>query len=294
MTFSEIYNKPTSIQSEDLLTSDIFGCCSFLQYDDLMKYVLGEAIHFTLHTNFERLETVIRDTYYFWPRFQTGNRQTEPDLFVVLWHSDKDCSLVLIESKYNSGKSSEASDSDEEITDQLARELSIIESKEIYTQIPELIDANIISNTLFYVTADDIIPRKSMKMSAKEYFNKTNNYRSIEEIPIYWLPWWKIENFSRKLISNQNNVNKHRVIKHVWEVLTYKKLSRYNGLGQLILNPISFGYISDHKEHIRDYNYDANFVSIPYKYQPLINENVYNLNFQNREIKYSYIVEKAS
>jgi hypothetical protein len=267
MTFSEIYNKPTSIQSEDLLTSDIFGCCSFLQYDDLMKYVLGEAIHFTLHTNFERLETVIRDTYYFWPRFQTGNRQTEPDLFVVLWHSDKDCSLVLIESKYNSGKSSEASDSDEEITDQLARELSIIESKEIYTQIPELIDANIISNTLFYVTADDIIPRKSMKMSAKEYFNKTNNYRSIEEIPIYWLPWWKIENFSRKLISNQNNVNKHRVIKHVWEVLTYKKLSRYNGLGQLILNPISFGYISDHKEHIRDYNYDANFVSIPYKYQ---------------------------
>lgn len=294
MTFSEIYNKPTSIQSEDLLTSDIFGCCSFLQYDDLMKYVLGEAIHFTLYTYFECLETVIRDTYYFWPRFQTGNKQTEPDLFVVLWHSDKDCSLVLIESKYNSGKSSEASDSDEEITDQLARELSIIESKEIYTQIPELIDANVISNTLFYVTADDIIPKESMKMSAKEYFNKTNNYRSIKEIPIYWLPWWKIENCSRKLISNQNDVNKYRVIKHVWEVLTYKKLSRYNGLGQLILNPISFGYISDHKEHIRDYNYDANFVLIPYTYQPLINENVYNLNFQNREIKYSYIVEKAS
>ena len=294
MTFSEIYNKPTTIQSEDLLTSDIFGCCSFLQYDDLMKYVLGEAVHFASHTNFECLETVIRDTYYFWPRFQTGNTQTEPDLFVVLWHSDKECSLVLIESKYNSGKSSEASDIDKEITDQLARELSIIESKEIYTQISELIDANVISNTLFYVTADDIIPRESMKKSAKEYFNKTNNYRSIEEMPIYWLPWWKIENFSRKLISSQNDVNKHRVIKHVWEVLTYKKLSRYNGLGQLILNPISFGYISDHKEHIRDYNYDANFVSIPYKYQPLINENVYNLNFQNREINYSYIVEKAS
>ena len=144
------------------------------------------------------------------------------------------------------------------------------------------------------MTADDIIPRESMKKSAKEYFNKTNNYRSIEEMPIYWLPWWKIENFSRKLISSQNDVNKHRVIKHVWEVLTYKKLSRYNGLGQLILNPISFGYISDHKEHISDYNYDANFVSIPYKYRPLINENVYNLNFQNREINYSYIVEKAS
>ena len=294
MTFSEIYNKPTTIQSEDLLTSDIFGCCSFLQYDDLMKYVLGEAVHFASHTNFECLETVIRDTYYFWPRFQTGNTQTEPDLFVVLWHSDKECSLVLIESKYNSGKSSEASDIDKEITDQLARELSIIESKEIYTQISELIDANVISNTLFYVIADNIIPRESMRKSAKEYFNKTNNYRSIEEMPIYWLPWWKIENFSRKLISSQNDVNKHRVIKHVWEVLTYKKLSRYNGLGQLILNPISFGYISDHKEHIRDYNYDANFVSIPYKYQPLINENVYNLNFQNREINYSYIVEKAS
>ena len=294
MTFSEIHKKPTSTQSEDLLTSDIFGCCSFLQFDDLMKYVLGEAVHFTLYTNFECIKPVIRDTYHFWHRFQTGNRQTEPDLFVVLWHSDKDCSLVLIESKYNSGKSSEASDIDGEITDQLARELSIIESKEIYTQIPELKDANVISNTLFYVTADDIIPRKSMKISAKEYFNETNHYRSIEEIPIYWLPWWKIENFSRKLISSQNDVNKHRVIKHVWEVLTHKKLSRYNGLGQLILNPISFGYISDHKEHIRDYNYDANFVSIPYKYQPLINENVYNLNFQNRKINYSYIVEKAS
>ena len=295
MTFSEIHNKPTSIESEDLLTSDIFGCCSFLLYDDLMKHILEEAVHFDNNEKYCSSEIVYRDSYFFWPRFQTGNIQTEPDLFVVLWHTDKDCSLVLIESKYKSGKSSEASDIDKEITDQLARELRIIESKEIYSKVPELVDANIMSKALFYVTADDIMPRKDMKNSAKEYFNKakTNNYQNINEIPIYWLPWWKIENLSKKLIPIQNDVTKCRVIQHLWKVLSSKKLGRFCGIRQLIIKSISFDYISDEIEQIRDYIYSLNFQSIPFNYQLFINENNYNLNFKIEEINFSYLTEKA-
>ena len=134
-----------------------------------------------------------------------------------------------------------------------------------------------------------------MKNSAKEYFNKTktNNYQNINEIPIYWLPWWKIENLSKKLISIQNDVTKYRVIQHLWEVLSSKKLGRFYGIKQLIIKSISFGYISNEIEHIRDYRYSLNFQSIPFKYQLSINENNYNLNFKNELINYSYTTEKA-
>ena len=100
MTFTEIYNKPTSIVSEDLLTSDVFGCCSFLKYSDLLQHLLESAVYFRdSEQHFITKKPVISDDYLFWPRFNTSvSKQTEPDLLIILWHSEKECSLALIES----------------------------------------------------------------------------------------------------------------------------------------------------------------------------------------------------
>jgi hypothetical protein len=138
MTFSEIHGKPTSKNSEDLLTSDIFGCCSFLEYQELLEHILSEAVHFNSKDKHCINEPVIMDEYIFWPRFRVESSQTGPDVLILLWHSGYRCTLILIEAKYNSEKSSEADYSVEDVTDQLARELMIIENQEICRQNPLL------------------------------------------------------------------------------------------------------------------------------------------------------------
>ena len=295
MTFSEINRKPTTTSSEDLLTSDIFGCCSFLEYEDLLKDVLGEAIHFNFEKQFIPPDSVCSDDYIFWPRFQTDESiQTEPDVLIVLRHSNTECSLVLIESKYNSGKSSEADYDVDKITDQLSRELMIIENEKIFSQHPQLYGLNVISRALIYVTADDIMPKDSMNQSADEFLKKTNYYQSKKQIPIYWLPWWKIENMiSIEKLMNPPDNTKIRIIKHVWDVLSAKKLKRFNGLNNLVFDLISLPYISDYKEQITDYNYFTNFLNIPYKYRILKNENQYKLYLNIGRIKYSFTEDNA-
>jgi len=268
VTFSEINGKPTTILSEDLLTSDIFGCCSFLEYEDLLKDILREAIHFNSESHFSPPDSVCSDDYIFWPRFQTGeSKQTEPDVLIVLRHSDKECSLVLIESKYNSGKSSEADYDMDVITDQLARELLILEDEKIHRQSPTLSNTIVKSKALIYVTADDTMPKDSMNQSADEFVKKTKYYQSKKAIAIYWLPWWKIESLirSKKLIDS-TNISKYRIIRHVWDVLSVRGLRRFNGLNYFVFKSIPLSYTSDYKEQIIDYNFNFNFLQIPYEY----------------------------
>lgn len=290
MTFSEINRKPTTILSEDLLTSDIFGCCSFLEYGDLLKDILREAIHFNSESHFTPPDSVCSDEYIFWPRFQTGeSMKTEPDVLIVLRHSDIECSLVLIKSKYNSGKSSEADYDMDEITDQLARELLILEDEKIHQQSPTLSNTIVKSKALLYVTADDTMPKDSINQSADEFVKKTNYYKSKKGIPIYWLPWWKIENLilNTKLFNSYAG-NKNRVIKHIWDVLSVKKLKRFNGLSEFVFDSLTLSYISEFKDRVRDYQYYVDFLQIPYTYQIQKPDSFYRFDLNFVQINYSY------
>ncbi|MCK4797676.1 MAG: hypothetical protein KAT05_09855, partial [Spirochaetes bacterium] len=239
---------------------------------------------------------VISDDYLFWPRFNTSvSKQTEPDLLIILWHSEKECSLALIESKFNSGKSSEADYDVEEITDQLARELLILESKEIFTQNPILSDVNIISKALFYVTADDIMPRESLNKSANEFVLKIKNKQSIEEFPFYWLPWWMIEHvICQNKLVNQDDISKSRIVKHVRDILSKKRLKRFNGFKCFSSYPLSLAYNSDFKESMKNYNFKTNFLSIQYKYQAFKSERTYNFFLNIKRINYSYKKENTT
>lgn len=304
MTFSEIHSKPTTVDSEDLLTSDIFGVCSFLNYHELLEHVLREAVHFNSKDNLCIHEAVLSEEYLFWPRFRTGRSQTEPDVLIILRHPENRCTLVLIEAKYNSDKSSEADYTSEDVTDQLARELLIIQNRKICSQNLALEGLEIASKYLIYVTAHDVIPEKSLNDSSTEFIEKTADDRSlcskdIDKIPLFWLPWWKIEQLisENNLFSLKGNA-KDRIIKHIQEVLRVKRLCRFYGLKPLNFNSITYSYSPTAKAlfksdtYAKSYTFDVMFSKIPYQYQIFENENRYNFGLDIPKIIYHYQPEE--
>lgn len=270
MTFSEIHGKPTTIDSEDLLTSDIFGCCYFLEYRELLEHVLQEALHFNSKDKLCINEPVISDEYFFWTKFRIGNSQTEPDVLILLRHPGYRCTLILIEAKYNSEKSSEADYSVEYVTDQLARELMVIENQKICRQNSLMEGFELASEYLIYVTAHDVIPEKELKNSASEFFKKmTNNesncYNDIVEVPLYWLPWWKIE----QLISMKNLINseigiKNRVLKHIRDVLRTKRLCRFYGVNPLCFNLVPYRFCTFGKVNRYGFGLEIPEIKLPF------------------------------
>lgn len=268
MTFSEIHGKPTNSLSEDLLTSDVFGSCYFASYSNLLKCILEEAVHFESKKKFITKRDVVHDEYFFWPRFRIDNLQTEPDVFIILWHSQEDCSLIIIESKYRSDKSSEPDYNCENITDQLARELLILENKDVFSQIsPKLKTANVISKSLFYITVDDILPEKSIAESASEFMEKMKLQQNYS-LPFYWIPWWKIESsISIQHQSNSAGFKEKRIIKHVIDVLNIKGFKRFNGFDNFQFNKINFQYTSEYEGRINNYIFDFDFRQNLYQYK---------------------------
>ncbi|HIH93555.1 TPA: hypothetical protein HA338_05795 [Methanosarcina acetivorans] len=304
MTFSEIHSKLTTVDSEDLLTSDIFGCCSFLNYNDLLEHVLRESVHFNSKDNLCIPKTVISEEYLFWPRFRTGRSQTEPDVLIMLRHPGNQCTLVLIEAKFNSDKSSEADYTSEDVTDQLARELMIIENQGVCGQSLSLEGFEIASKALIYVTAHDVIPEKALEASSFEFFEKTRclenaSYEDASELPLYWLPWWKIEQLiSRNNFFSAEETAKDRIIKHVQEVLRVKKLCRFYGLNPLNFNSIAYSYSSTVKarfesdRYAKSYTFDTMFPKIPFRYQISGKERSYNFGLVIPKICSNYQLEE--
>lgn len=300
MTFSEIYGKLTTADSEDLLTSDVFGCCSFLGYHELLEHILNEALHFISRDRLTINEPVISDEYLFWPRFRIRRSQTEPDVLILLQHPGNKCTLVLIEAKYNSGKSSEADYSTEHVTDQLARELTIIENKDICSQNLSLEGHEIKAKALIYVTADDIIPEKTLEDSSHEFFAKANtsgmiDYTTASELPFYWLPWWKIEQLtSSNSLLDPDKAAKNRIIEHIRDVLRIKRLCRFYGLNPLCFDPIPYSYSStteaqfESDSYSKDYIFEFKFPKIPYRYLTFEAENKYSFRLEIPGINTNY------
>ncbi len=300
MTFSEIHSKLTTVDSEDLLTSDIFGCCSFLNYNELLEHVLREAVHFGSRDNLCIPETVLSEEYLFWPRFRTGRSQTEPDVLIILRHPGNRCTLVLIEAKFNSDKSSEADYTSEDVTDQLARELMIIENQGVCGQSLSLEGVEIASKALIYVTAHDVIPEKALEDSSFEFFEKTRclenaSYEDASELPLFWLPWWKIEQLiSRNNFFSPEETAKYRIIKHIHEVLRVKRLCRFYGLNPLNFNSIAYSYSSTAKARFesdncrKDYIFKILFPKIPYRFRAFENEKKYIFGLEIPKINVHY------
>ncbi|QLC50991.1 hypothetical protein HWN40_12520 [Methanolobus zinderi] len=242
-----------------------------MNYEELLKCVLKEAIHFNEGKKLAIIEPVFSDKYIFWPMIKTGRTRTEPDVIIILDHPENKCTLILVEAKYNSGKSSEADYDVDDVTDQLARELRIIEEQQLYVQLSGLESKEIISKALVYVTADDTIPQKSLSDSASEFIKKAKeiNYKKPMELPLYWLPWWKIEHIATKAEHcNFEDKTKNRIIRHIKDVLQAKKLSRFSGVFTINFDFPRYSYTSEIKDHIdMRYRFLVCIPSISYNYR---------------------------
>jgi len=173
---AQLHGKLTIDQEnlEDILTSNTFGAFKYVSPKEGLGLFLQKAINPSDNSSLE-LPDIADARYEFWKWLEEkGCNGCEPDVLIELNHEDGTKTMVLVEAKYRSGKSSEA-DEGEKCNDQLAREwenLSLLAKRENARPI------------LIYVTADFALPIHEIKESQEELKSKGK-----EPANIYWLSW---------------------------------------------------------------------------------------------------------
>jgi len=187
MTIAELHGKIPSSganatdTSEDLLTSDVFGCLRYVPPEcGLVQFL--ETARSLSKDSFCTTRPVIRAHWSFWPflRFQ-GRTSCKPDVVIGL-ESNEGIHLVMIEAKYLSDKSS-YEDEGEPPNDQLARELDnldVLEPSDLGWDTSK----EVLGRSLLYLTQDASIPSTAIQESLGEYRRK----RSLIGV-IYWTSW---------------------------------------------------------------------------------------------------------
>ena len=152
-----------------------------------------------------RLPNISDVTYEFWPYLNDGNGNSrEPDVLIHITHETKQRTIILVEAKYKSGKSSEADESSR-INDQLASEWDILITKET--------DAK---PYLLYITADFSYPNKDIEDAQYEFAKKRNG-----KLDIVWISWRKLPT-----VLNDNEP----ILKDLIEVLRKQGLTFFEGI----------------------------------------------------------------
>lgn len=204
---------------EDILTSNVFGSLKYLPVQEGLLPFLGNAMSIEGGCLAGYFTNVINADYQFWQWLNmSGCEGCEPDVLIVLCHSDGFKSLVLVEAKYRSGKSSETDEESdveaiEEETppkDQLAKEWHNL------LALAEEIDAKPL---LVYVTADFAIPRKDILESQKELERK-----GLAPAEIYWLSWRDLKR-SMKESTHPIVFDLINLITNRYQLTTFEKLS---------------------------------------------------------------------
>ena len=164
--------------SEDLLTSNVFGSIKYVPYEEGLIPLFSCAESVDGSNPLNNLVQISNLEYDFWPRLEEeGCNACEPDLLIQITHTSGAKSIVLIEAKYKSGKSSEADDNDTP-NDQLAREWDNLCVYATRTN----------SDPYFlYVTADIGFPISDIEASRLDYLRTRG-----KNIDILWLSWRKL------------------------------------------------------------------------------------------------------
>ena len=173
---------------EDILTSCVFGLLKLIRPDiGLFQYLAmakrasgGPDLLAPLADIANSKQSDV--TYSFWPRLAHDScHPCEPDLLIRI---ESKRLLVLIESKFQSGKSSDADNGDKP-HDQLAREWDnlILEAARIEFQ-----------PVLVYLTADLFMPRTAVSESVEEFTKKRTSAPTPD---IYWLSWQHLDELDR-------------------------------------------------------------------------------------------------
>ncbi len=158
---------------EDLLTSNVFGSFKYVEPEEGLLLFLKKAT-----TDDGKLLTelprIARCDYDFWPKLRFTTK-CEPDVVIRITHEVHSLTIIMIESKYLSGKSSTPSQG-EFLSDQLAIE---------WDNLQYILQNNKATRGyLLYVTADYVMPKKEIEESQKELETKSGKRGNIA-----WVSW---------------------------------------------------------------------------------------------------------
>ena len=171
---------------EDILTSNVFGLLGYLPAERGLLPFLACAENQSGERPLACLAkpTIPADqqvSYEFWPWMEaTDCFGCEPDVLLRIPRSGDNRLLVLVEAKYLSGKSSEASDEYSKPTDQLARE---------WDNLVRVAERESSEPVLIYLTADMAYPTVDIMPSVEEYEAKRPD---AARPTILWLTWRRI------------------------------------------------------------------------------------------------------
>jgi len=172
---------------EDVLTSHVFGTLKYFEPEDILGPFLRKA--FNPYTNKSLdLPTITKfgkfkneTTPLFWKFIQQpGCGGCEPDVLIDFVHENQTRSLILIEVKYESLKSSQADEKSPMANDQLAKYW------ENLALLGQELDAKPI---LIYLTAHYSCPDEEIEESQKELLLKGKQRGDF-----FWLSWRHLSN----------------------------------------------------------------------------------------------------
>lgn len=175
----EFVRSPYSI--EDLLTSVVLGTCSYLPPHVALLPFLSRARMLDGSLLADQLEDVEAVDAVFWPFWDAVDRPiasvggAEPDLLLRLTHRDGQRSLLVVEAKLLSGKSSLPT-SDTRVTDQLGKYWVHL------LRQAALLHARALG--IVYLTAGLATPLTDFEQTQGELRAK-----AAPAAPLYWLSW---------------------------------------------------------------------------------------------------------
>jgi len=233
---------------EDVLTSMVFGAFRREKAaSGLLPFIcLAEPCEGSIPLPNEYIHCTAKyDDYEFWPRWPTyGNvAACEPDLVIEINIPNSKNILLLIEVKYQSGKSSEAS-TQELIMDQLAKEwLHLCKRAETCECMPWLI----------YLTADIACPRKDIENAIKEINEKGPKGDKSLKLDISWLSWRCLS----ELFDSDSDDSASTALKDISKLVRYLGLNYYKGVSGHSSLPESY------------FRFDRPFTNFQWQYAPI-------------------------
>jgi hypothetical protein len=195
---------------EDILTSNVFGLLDHLPAHESLLPFLAEAeavdgakpLSFLVQPSLS--ERIAAEPAEFWPNWSVGGCMAcEPDVVLRLRLPDGRKMILGIESKYRSGKSSEADADVARPADQLAKE---------WNNLRHIADEEKAVPMLIYVTADIGCPVDEIEASLAEFKLK---HAQAASPTIVWLSWRRLSNPTK---STRGNENLARLMRYMWLV----------------------------------------------------------------------------
>lgn len=200
MLVAELKGKVPSklANSEDLLTSSIFGSLKYLSSPSYLQSIIQSSVNIA-GANLRLSKDITECNYEFWPRL----KNCEPDLLLHLKDNEDEEYIICIEAKYWSDKSSEE-DTAVEIAerknhqrDQLAREIEDIHT-DFCLHLMHANKSKIKRRVLIYLTNDTTFPYESIKTSVQHV-----QYINYPVTEIFWLTWRGIHTILNEITDDK-------------------------------------------------------------------------------------------